>query len=423
MNKPADMNLFASPHRFTEPAGLSTSAVPLEPYNSQAFLEQERDKIFRRAWLVICREEELPSPGDFVTKTIDLTKSPLIVARQKDSSVRAFYNVCSHRGTRLVSQSSGSGSRFICPYHRWTYKNDGQLVGVTDESTFFGLDKANCALTQVACDTWNGFVFINLDPEPTVSLAEFLGDLGSYMGDIPFRYADTPVIIEAEIGANWKIVADAFLESYHIPFIHPNTIGSTFSSLDNPHSRLLDAEMFGDHIFVSMYGNPNFQLEERHKIDMIAQRMEGAGNVISANHSSELDQFLGHPAVNPTKSAGWSMDAVKLFPHTHINMGPGGFWVHQFWPLALDRTRHEIRFYMGEAATVRDRMQQELYLSRVLDIVAEDVCNMERTQAGVASGAKTHMQLQDNEVAIRHHVECVQRWISAGSAREAQAHD
>lgn len=139
MNKPVDMNSFSTPHRFTEPAGLDTSAVPLEPYNSPEFLEQERDKIFRRAWLVICREEELPAPGDFITKTIDLTKSPLIVARQKDASVRAFYNVCSHRGTKLVSEPSGSGTRFVCPYHRWTYKNDGQLIGVSDESAFFGV--------------------------------------------------------------------------------------------------------------------------------------------------------------------------------------------------------------------------------------------------------------------------------------------
>ena len=132
-----------------------------------------------------------------------------------------------------------------------------------------------------------------------------------------------------------------------------------------------------------------------------------------------MADFTSHPAVNPSKSASWSMDSAHLFPHTHINMGPGGFWLHQFWPLAVDRTRHTVRFYMGKPTTIRERLQQELYVARVMEVIAEDISNMERTQRGISSGANQFMPLQDNEIAIRHCVNNVQRWVAASRVREA----
>lgn len=415
----SNVGSFETDHRFTHNFGLSAEPVPLEPYRSEEFFRKERDNIFGRAWLVIAREEEIPNPGDFVRKAIEISGVSVLVTRSKGGEVRAFHNVCSHRGTEMVIEASGRASRFVCPYHNWTYSNDGKLIGVPDERAFFGIDKKKCGLTPIAVGTWEGFIFINLQNEPEVSLEEFLGPLAGYLSQMPFTFADNAFVVRSDVAANWKVVSDAFLESYHIPAIHPETIGATFSSHENPFARLLDVKLFGQHACVSMYGNPGYQLEERHKIDRVAQKLEGAGNVISASKMSDMVEFLAHPAVNPTKSSGWSMDSVHIFPHTHINWGPGGFWLHQFWPLAVNRTRHEVRFYMAKPSTVQERLQQELYVGRVIEVIAEDLSNMERSQSGISSGAKAYMQLQDNEIAIRRSVNNVMRWSAATSVREA----
>jgi len=420
MNKPVGASdLKAAKHRFTPQSHLNVDPVPLEPYGSQEFFERERERVFRRAWLMVGRIEELPEPGCFVRKDIELLSTSVLLTHSKGGAIRAFHNVCSHRGTQVVAAEAGKASRFVCPYHLWTYGNEGQLIGIPDESSFFAVEKKNCGLTPVAVDTWEGFIFINLQPEPEVSLLEFLGPLAEHMVDVPFTFADNCFVVEAEIKANWKVVSDAFLESYHIPAIHPETIGATFASRDNPFAHLLDAQLLGAHAAVSMYGNPGFTLEDKHKIDRIAQKLEGSGSVISASKTNDVADFLSHAAVNPTKSASWSMDAIYLFPHTQIDMGPGGFWVHQFWPLAVDRTRHVVHFYMARPTNARERLQQELYVVRVMEVIAEDVSNTERTQRGISSGAKRFMQLQDNEVAIRHSVNNVQRWVAADSVREA----
>lgn len=423
MNEVPGGKTFNTHHRFTPNSGMRPEPVPLEPYRSAKFFELERERIFSRAWLLAAREEEIPNPGDFVVKPFEIANASVVFTRSKSGRVRAFYNSCSHRGSQVVLECSGRASRFVCPYHSWTYTNDGDLVGVPDEVEFFGLDKRKCGLVPVAMDVWEGFVFINFQREPEVGLREFLGPLVQQIEGVPYAFADNSFLVRAEINANWKVISDAFLESYHIPVIHPETIGSTFSSGENPHARLLDARILGAHAFVSMYGNPGFALEERHKVDRIAQKLEEAGSVISAGTLAEMADFLNHPAVNPTKMPGWSMDSIFIFPNTHINWGPGGFWIHNFWPLAHDRTRHEVRFFMAKPTSVRQRFQQELYVARVIEVIAEDVSNTERTQRGLSNPGQTHMHLQDNEIAIRHVVNTILRWTSADTVKDALSHD
>lgn len=409
----------ATNHRFTRQAGADTGPVPLLPYRSEQFYEAEREKVFGRAWLIVGRVEEIPEAGDFVRKDIEVARVNALITRGKNGEVRAFHNACAHRGSEVVMAQSGRATRFVCPYHSWTYRNDGNLIGVPDERAFFEIDKKKCGLTSIAVGTWEGFIFINLQREPEVSLEDFLGPLKSFLKDVPYPAADNACVVRSTVNANWKVVSDAFLETYHIPAIHPETIGSTFSSNENPTARLLDLKPLGQHAFVSMYGNPMFELQEKHKIDRIAQKMDGSGNVIAAGKMSDMEQFLAHAAVNPTKANSWSMDSIHIFPHTHINWGPGGFWLHQFWPLAQDKTRHEVRFYMSKPRTPRERLQQELYIGRVMEIIAEDLSNMERTQRAIASGAKDFMVLQDNEFAIRRSVANVERWVAADTMRQA----
>jgi phenylpropionate dioxygenase-like ring-hydroxylating dioxygenase large terminal subunit len=411
-----------SPRRvFTHSLGLSTDPVPLDPYRSADYFARERERVFRRAWLLLGRVEEVPNVGDFAVKTVDPDSVSVLCTHGKDGAIRTFYNSCSHRGSQVVSQPRGSATRFACPYHKWTYSNDGALIAIPDESSFFKLEKKRCGLSQIATSVWEGWIFVNLSPEPEIPLREFLGGFADYLKGLHYLAAPSPIVVTAILEANWKVVSDAFIESYHIPAIHPNTIATTFSSAENPFAHLLDAETYGPHRRVSMYGNPEYATGEMRRVEKLAFSAMATGSVIAAAGTTDAERFLAHRAVNPTRSKAWSMDVNHVFPNTHIDCGPGGFWTHQFWPLTENRTRYEVRFYVPHATSVRERFQQELFICRVIEIVLEDLVNVARTQRGIDSGGKTVMQLQDNEVGIRHSLEQVEKWVNSASVAQALA--
>lgn len=405
--------------RWTKLAGVPAGPVPVESYRSQAYFELERERIFRRAWLVMGRVEELPTTHSFLVKDIEICDVQLLITRDAQDHIQAFHNVCSHRNNLLVSERAGCAKMHHCPYHGWAYGSDGSLRGVPDEKCFSGLDRSSAGLSRVATEIWNGWIFVNLQTEPEVSLAQFLGDFGPFLAGMAYPNADNPIVVQAELDCNWKVVADAFSESYHIPVIHPQTIGTTFSSDENRYARLLDAKFFGPHRFCSMYGNPGYVPGEHQKVERLAYAEVATGNTISAGQISHMEQFLANPYVNPTASGSWSMDVNFIFPHFNLDTGPGGFWTHHFWPLGVEKTRHEVRFYVPRANTVRERFQQEHYLARVIEVITEDVANTARVQRGLRSGAKAHMILQDNEALLRHSVHHVSRWAHSETVLDA----
>ena len=201
---------------YTEMAGLSTSPVSMEPYRSPEFYALEQERVFRRSWLLLAREEEIANPGDYVRKEVEVCKASVILTRDKESRVRAFHNVCSHRGNQVVVAESGNAKRLMCRYHQWTYGNDGRLLSIPDEPSFFNVDKKNCGLTPIACEVWDGWVFINLTPEPEVGLKEYLGDMADFFSGVHYLNAANPFIVQADLDCNWKVVSDAFSEAYHI---------------------------------------------------------------------------------------------------------------------------------------------------------------------------------------------------------------
>lgn len=411
----------AKGRRLTETLGLSTAPVPMEPYRSPEFYRLEQERIFRRSWLMMCRVEEVPEPGDYVVRKVEVCSASIIVARGKDGAVRAFHNVCSHRGNEVLLDERGRANRFLCRYHNWTYANDGRLLGVPDEAMFFDVDKEACGLTRVSCETWEGFVFINLTPEPEVTLDEFLGEFGTYMKGIDYIAAEHPVVFRAVLDCNWKVLSDAFSESYHIPAIHAETLGDTFASRANPFAHLLDARIFGPHRTTSMFGNDQYVPKDKSLVEKLGQQAMATGNAISAVSRDSVESFLSHPAVNPTRSNSWSMDVNHIFPNTQIDSGQGGFFVHQYWPIAYNRTRHEATFYITPPRNAVERFRTEQYIARVCEVLLEDLTNVERTQRGLESRAKDFMQLQDNEILLRHGIEQAIKWVEAETVREALA--
>src|SRR5262249_35030650 len=152
----------------------------------------ERDAIFRRSWLAVGRVEQLPRNGSYFTRELQVAGTSIVVVRDGGGRVRAFHNLCRHRGNKLVwsdhprHQTRGTCRQFTCKYHGWRYGLDGALEFVQQEREFFGLDKRRHGLVPVHCDVWAGFVFVNLEENPRQSLREFLGPMVRALEDYPF---------------------------------------------------------------------------------------------------------------------------------------------------------------------------------------------------------------------------------------------
>src|SRR5262245_51569677 len=150
-------------------AGLGTEPIPAGPYYRADYFELEREAVFKRTWLQIGHVSELPEPGCFIVREVEIARASILLVRGKDAQVRAFHNVCTHRGTQLVAEASGKRPVFTCRYHGWTYGHDGQLRSAPDFERFY-VDESSCGLSRVAVDVCAGLIFINLDASPAQNL-------------------------------------------------------------------------------------------------------------------------------------------------------------------------------------------------------------------------------------------------------------
>ncbi|WP_324741708.1 aromatic ring-hydroxylating dioxygenase subunit alpha [Tsuneonella sp. CC-YZS046] len=407
---------------FTERFGLDTEVRSLEPYRSREFFELEREKVFDRAWLYMAREEELPEQNSFIVKQLYPRNISVLITRDASGHIQAFHNSCPHRGGIVVRAEAGRASRFSCQYHKWTFNNKGSLLGVPDEENFFpSLQKSACGLKKISTAMWEGWIFVNLMDEPEVTLEEFLGPIKDYLSGMIYLGAHNPVVYTAVLEANWKAASDAFIETYHIPHIHKQTIGSTFAGTINPHSRLISAQPLGPHRTISAFGNTEYAADPNSRVEKLGSKAGEAGNVIAQATLEDAADYLKHPAVNPNRTNHWSMDINQVFPNFHIDTNPGGFLTHQFWPMSENQCFYEVRFYMNEAKHFRERFLQELYIARVGEVVLEDLSNLWWTQRGIESSGTATMHLQDSEVAIRHSLDHVLKWTQSATVKEALA--
>ncbi len=188
-------------------------------YTDPAFLAREMDRVFARMWLAAGRAAELAQPGAFMRR--DVAGASVLIVRGQDNALRAFHNVCRHRGTRLCTADHGTLRGSIqCPYHAWTYGLDGQLLAAPLMDEVDGFDRSSYPLRPVACESWDGHVFVNLCDSPR-PLSTQLGDLPRRFA--PWRMQDLRLAhrIEYDIAANWKLVVQNYNECLHCPIIHP----------------------------------------------------------------------------------------------------------------------------------------------------------------------------------------------------------
>ena len=211
-------------------ADVRRGMIPAHIYHDTEIFDLERERVFGRAWMFVGHESEIAQPGDYVVRRV--LDDSFIVARDESGEVRAHFNMCLHRGMQVCRAEMGNASHFRCPYHGWSYRNDGRLVGLPFHRDAYGGEdgfrrKGQRLLPAPRLDTYNGLIFISLDPDVT-PLRDFLGDFAFYLD---FYTRQSPDGIELRgpqrwrIRANWKIGAENFAgDMYHTPHTHTSVV-------------------------------------------------------------------------------------------------------------------------------------------------------------------------------------------------------
>lgn len=234
--------------------------IPAARYVNPQFLELEKHGLWKRSWLYAGHVSQVAERGSwFLTRN---TGTPILVVRNLQGELRAFYNTCRHRGGPLVTEDAGQGRGFVCGYHGWSYTLDGQLKSVRDKRDFVDLDFACRSLLPVRCETLGGWIFINEDPEAS-ALLESLGPLESELRQFEL---DNLMLVHSrgyDVPCNVKLLLDVFLEVYHLKSIHQNTAdrfldhrGMTVTLWPNGHSRMVTPNRRPDWIDPGARGMP-----------------------------------------------------------------------------------------------------------------------------------------------------------------------
>ncbi len=196
--------------------------LPGKAYHDDAIFDWEREEIFYRDWIAVARAEELAEPGAFLVREV-LDESVLLV-RGRDDEIRAFYNVCRHRGTAVEERDCGQAVRFQCPYHAWIYDLDGKLIRAKHTDDLEDFTFAGYGLAPIRTETWQGFVFLCFaDGSVTPGLQAYMGDWYEHHAGFgrDMSKLQRAARLTYDVGANWKIVAENYSECYHCPPVHP----------------------------------------------------------------------------------------------------------------------------------------------------------------------------------------------------------
>jgi len=342
--------------------------MPKSVYTSEDFLQQELETIFKKEWFCAGRASSLAKPGDYTT--LELAGQPIMVIRDKEGTLRAQSNVCLHRMSTLL-QGRGNCSAIVCPYHAWTYNLNGSLRAAPAMDLNESFCKDQLKLPTVRCEEWLGWIMVSLNPN-ALPVAQLLADVEGMIDDFQFEtYSE--LFFETHVwDTNWKVLAENFMESYHLPVCHAGTIGglSKLSEMDCPP------------------GLPTFNYHTILKDD-------------------SLKIALAHP--DNTRIEGDRRRTTYLFaiyPSLLITLTPGYFWYLSLHPKGVG----QVQIYFGGGMSpefVNDQNAQDSFaqLKTLLDDVnVEDKGCTEKVYQGLCSdlakpGPLSHLERPNYDFA------------------------
>jgi Rieske 2Fe-2S family protein len=281
--------------------------LPPEAFIDPVVLSWELERFFEASWVCVGREENAPRPGDGFTTTVG--SESLLMVRGEDQRLRGFFNVCQHRGTRLVTEAECSGlDRIICPYHAWTYDLEGRLRASQHMATARDFDRTEHGLPRVATDVLDGWVFVNVSGN-TGTLLEYLRDFPGRIARFDGGALRRVALKEYEVAANWKLLSENYQECYHCPTIHPELSRVT------PYRSGQDEESHGPWV-----GGP----------------MDLADGCTTMSLTGRTDRS---PIPGLRESDHRHVFYYTVLPNLWISLHPDYVLTHTLWPIAVDRTR------------------------------------------------------------------------------------
>lgn len=322
--------------------------IPFEHYTDQAFFDREMEAMWKRVWQFACRDEHVAEVGDFFV--YDIGRLSVVVVRS-EGGLKAFYNSCLHRGTKLkASGACGWSASIACPFHNWEWNLDGSLKAIPCDFEFPQLDRDKAHLVEVQVDSWNGMVFINFDRQaaPLIDYLEVLPDHFRNW-DLTGWYVASHV--RKHLPGNWKLAMEAFMEAYHTPYVHPemtNVVGD----------QNMQHDIFSDHVsrdlcaMASPSPTSTLRMTEQEMLDamlvadgkMIGERArvpEGktARWVMAEHLRQQMQETYGLDYSR--HSVPEMIDSLKyhVFPNILVYPAPGLCLVQQFRPDGHDRDR------------------------------------------------------------------------------------
>ncbi len=356
---------------FTPRGGLADDyGLPGWAYHDPDALEAEGRRIFMKSWQLVCHLSDIPKAGNW--QSLKILGESIVAVRGDDGQVRAFANVCRHRGARIVDGHSGFARKLVCPYHAWVYELDGRLSGVPMRGDYPALDGTLHSLVRYYVEVWHGFVFAAIE-RPPVSVAEMMAPHEAEVA--PYRFEDMRAIGRITTRprpANWKNISDNYSDGLHIPVAHPG--------------------------LKRLFGANNYGVDAGEWVDRLG------GPLVEAPDESASERAYRHflPPVDylpADRQRVWFY--YKLWPNTAFDIYPDQMDFMQFLPISPTETMiREIGYAIPDD---RREMRAARYLNwRVNRQVSfQDVNLVERVQAGMASTSFGQGPLGKSEVCLR----------------------
>jgi len=420
-------------------AWMGDEDLDVSRYLSREVLELEKKKMWPKVWQMVCREEDIPEPGDhFVYNIFD---ESLLITRTEDKSIKAHINSCLHRG-RLLREEAGSVKEFVCPFHGATWNLDGSFKGIPCAWDFRHLEDTDMTLPQVQVDTWGGFIFINFD-EHAAPLEEYMGVWPEHFARFPLQDYYKAVHVQRIVQCNWKVGAEAFMESFHTVQTHRQIM--TFTGDANS-----QYDTFGDNVSrsVTPMAVPSPHLTGVSEEDIMRDILELSGRMAldssegidmpdgmtARKYIADLNRKIFEDASGEDLSdATWSEleDAIlySLFPNFQVWIGYHGNIVYRFIPngddpdTCLFDVMILMRYPKGTerppAAAIHRIPDDQPFssaeqLGALGPVFDQDNSNMPAVQKGMKASHKKKVSLASyQESRIRHLHQTLDKYLNA----------
>ena len=416
---------------------LGSEDIPIDRYISREFFEQEVEHVWRKTWQMACRESRLRDPGDFFV--YDIVDDSILLTRTESGELKGFYNSCLHRG-RALKRGAGRADNLRCPYHGWAWSLEGDFQGAPCQWDFPHVTEEAFKLPEVRVSTWGGWVFINMD-ECAPELEAYMDILPSHLDQWKHEQRFVAAHVEKVIGANWKAVLEAFIESYHAIATHPQLL--SYQTIDNS-----QYDVWGDHVSrtITAFGvaNPSHaeQFTEQQSMDAMMELMgvEEVPQLAPGQTAREKLAEVTFPVVNEQAGEDLSdratmsevMDSTLylLFPNFAPWAGHHTVITYRHRPNGNDVDSCIMDIYLltrypegteppGDAPTFRlgidDPFSQaaEVIGAGMANVFSQDAANLPQVQKGLKASRKGTVTLGNyQEVRIRQFHQTLDKYIN-----------